>query len=106
MSVFTYPCVLVRCTDGDTVRLVVDVGFSMTRREQPYRLLRINAPEMSTPEGPVSKSWLELFLAGKTLTCQTFKADNFGRFLAELWANGENVQDAMVAAGMAVYKTY
>ena len=104
--IFVYPANLVRCVDGDTVRLVVDVGFYMTRNEQPYRLLRINAPEMSTPEGPISKAWLEQFLAGKALTIQTFKSDSFGRFLAEVWANAENVSDALVAAGKAVYKTY
>lgn len=104
--VFVYPATLVRCVDGDTLRLIVDVGFNMTRNEQPYRLLRINAPEMSTPEGHEAKGWLETFLQTKALTIQTFKSDAFGRFLAEVWANGENVSDALVAAGKAQYKSY
>ena len=103
---YEYPAELVRCTDADTVRLIVDVGFNMTRREAAYRLLRVNAPELNTPEGKASKAALEAYLLGKKLTAQTFKSDAFGRYLVELTANGESVSDWLVSSGWAVYKTY
>lgn len=103
---YEYRCTLVRVVDGDTVRLTLDLGFYLQREDQPYRLLRINAPELNTLEGKAAKAWLETYLTGKTLTVMTQKSDSFGRFLAELYANTENVSDALVAAGQAAYKVY
>lgn len=104
--VFTYPASLCRVTDGDTVRLELDLGFYIKRLDQPYRLARINAPEMNTEAGKAAKGWLEVFLAGKSLQAQTFKSDSFGRFIAEVWMDGTNVSDELVKAGHAAYKTY
>ena len=103
---YEYAAVLARVVDADTVRLVLDLGFHMTRREQPYRLLRINAPEISTEEGKAAKAWMEMFLKEKPMRAVTQKSDNFGRYLCELYAGNENVSDSLVAAGMATYKVY
>lgn len=103
---YEYPAELVSVTDADTVRLTLDVGFNMRRLNQPYRLLRINAPEMNTEAGKAAKAWLEMFLKEKPLRAQTQRSDNFGRFLCELYAGNENVSDALVAAGQAAYKAY
>ncbi len=92
--------------DGDTVRLVLDLGFYLQRDEQPYRLLRVNAPELNTAEGQTAKNALIAFLADKTLMAHTQKSDNFGRFLAEVYADNVNVSDWLVASGYAQYKTY
>lgn len=97
---------LVRVVDADTVRLTLDLGFNIRRLDQPYRLLRVDAPEMSTEAGKAAKGWLEVFLTEKALTAQTQRSDSFGRYLAEVWAGNENVSDALVAAGKAVYKIY
>lgn len=112
--VYTYAARLVSVTDGDTVRLDVDLGFGMWRVNEPYRLLRINAPEMkgrSTKRGHASKAALTAYLDGKTLTIETHKSDVYGRFLAEITVPGtdgppEFVSDWMVAHGWAVYKDY
>jgi endonuclease YncB( thermonuclease family) len=103
---FEYPAKLVRVVDGDTLKLEIDVGFNITRREASYRLLRINAPEMNTPEGQKAKTALEDYLRGKALVVQTFKSDSFGRYLIECRANGESVNDWMVQSGFAQYHTY
>lgn len=103
---YDYNAALVRVVDGDTVRLDIDLGFWEWRHSQSYRFLRVDAPEMSTPEGIAAKSWLETYLAGKKLVAHTEKSDHFARYLVELLADGQNVSDALVAAGHAVYKTY
>ena len=92
--------------DGDTIWATLDVGFYMTRQSRPYRLLRIDSPEMNTQAGKDAQIWLSMFLYGKPLVIQTFKSDSFGRFLAEIVASGENVSDALVSAGHAAYKSY
>lgn len=103
---YEYAATLVRVTDADTLRLTLDLGFHMRRLDQPYRLLRINAPEKSTEAGVAAKAWLELFLKEKPLRAMTQRSDSFGRFLAEVWAGNENLSDALVAAGHAAYKDY
>jgi micrococcal nuclease len=103
---YEYAATLMRVVDGDTVRLDLDLGFYERRVDQPYRLLRINAPEMNTDEGKAAKIWLEAFLVGKSLMAHTQKSDSFGRFLTELYADNQNVSDALVSAGQAIYKTY
>jgi micrococcal nuclease len=103
---YTYSAKLIRVVDADTLKLEIDVGFNMTRREASYRLLRINAPEMSTPEGKAAKAFLEGLLADKALVVQTFRSDSFGRYLIEIRANGESVNDYLVQSGHAQYHTY
>jgi len=104
--VYSYLATLVRVVDGDTLRLTLDLGFYLRREDQSYRLLRINAPELNTDEGKAAKAALEAYLAGKSLLVQTQKADSFGRFLAEVYANGANVSDWLVSQGYAIYRVY
>jgi len=103
---YEYPARLIRCVDADTVVLDLDLGFYQWRLGQPYRLLRINAPELSTAAGKTAKVALETFLSGKSLLGQTQKSDSFGRFLIELFANGENTSDWLVANKYATYQVY
>lgn len=104
---YEYKCNLGRVVDGDTVVLTVDCGFDIYRHAQPYRLLRINAPEMKFKAGKKSKEALIEFLATKKeLLVQTHKTDVYGRFLAELVADGINCSDWMVENGHAKYKDY
>lgn len=105
-TTYSYAAILVRVVDGDTVRLTCDLGFGLSRVDQSYRFARINAPEMSTPEGPVSKQALIDYLAGKTLIANTSKPDKYGRSLVELYASNQNVNDWLVANNWAVFQSY
>lgn len=110
-SLYNYSAKLIRVVDGDTVHLDLDLGFSEWRNNQSYRLLRINAPEMSTAAGVAAKDALAGYLVGKTLVAHTEKSDHFGRFLADITATDSagvetSVNDWMVANGFAIYKTY
>jgi micrococcal nuclease len=101
VSLFTFVAELVRTVDGDTVVLDLDIGFHTWRRGERYRLARINAPELKTPEGPPARDHL-ISLLGTPLIATTSKADNYGRYLVELSVGGVNLNDAMVADGFAV----
>lgn len=104
---YTYGARLVRTVDGDTVHLDVDLGFGIWRYDQSYRLARIDAPEMNTEAGPTSKTRLDQLLRGASaLMVTTSRADKYGRYLVELYADGHNVSDWLVANGLAVYRTY
>jgi micrococcal nuclease len=103
---YTYNARLVRCVDADTLVLDLDLGFYEWRLNQPYRLLRIDAPERNTDAGKLAKMALEVYLKDKILIAQTQKSDSFGRFLVELLADNKNVSDWLVESGYASYKSY
>ena len=104
---YQYAAVLRRIVDADTVVLDLDLGFYQHRLGRSYRLARVNAPEMSTPEGVAARAALVEHLAPVTaFQVATQKADSFDRWIVELYADGGNVSDWLVASGFAEYHTY
>lgn len=99
---YDYAVTLDRVIDGDSVDLDIDLGFRTWIRNKDCRLGRIDAPEMTTAAGPPARDALAAFLAGKVLTIHSIKLDKYGRPLIELYADGVDVNDEMVAAGYAV----
>lgn len=106
---YEYKAHVLRVVDGDTLRLDVDLGFGIWRRDEPYRLLRINAPEMRFKAGKKAKEFLIALLAevGMDATIRTEKSDVYGRFLAEVTLiDGTNISTYMTEHGHAKYKEY
>ena len=119
---YQYAATVACVVDGDTVKLDVDLGFSI-RQRMTLRLYGINAPEMVgatkvageaakaflisllsnggevTPGGVVSPAWKPL-----TITTYKDKGDKYGRILADLYTTGANVpvNQQMIDAGHAV----
>lgn len=83
--------------DGDTIRL----------DGETYRLTGIDAPEgrQLCPDGweagKAAKAYLEALMAGKSVSCEPETTDRYGRVVALCRADGEDLQAAMVEAGMA-----
>jgi len=106
---YEYHARILKVTDGDTLRMDVDIGFGMWRRNEPYRLLRINAPEMKFKAGKAARDFLIALLAevGMDATIRTEKSDVYGRFLAEVeLSDGTNLSDYMVEHKQAKFKEY
>ena len=104
---WTYRAALVRVVDADTVVLNCDLGFYQHRLARSYRLARINAPELNTEAGKAAKAALEGHLAGAaSFMVTTSRADSFDRWIVELYADGQNISDYLVANGHAVYQAY
>jgi micrococcal nuclease len=89
--IYIYKAELVRVVDGDTVDLIIDLGFDTSRKER-FRLYGIDAPEVNTLAGKAAKAWLEdaLMPLGaiyvQTIQLETkAKRDKYGRFLAVLF---------------------
>ena len=89
--IYIYKAELIRVVDGDTVDLIIDLGFDTFRHER-FRLYGIDAPEMRTKEGKEAKAWLEDAIRPpepiyvQTLQLSTkAKRDKYGRFLAVLY---------------------
>lgn len=97
---YTYKVVACRVVDGDTVEATVDVGFHTHVTEQ-FRLARINAPEMTTAEGKAARDALIARVAGQPLSVTSTKTEKWRRWLGELYAGDENLNDWLVASGHA-----
>ncbi len=81
----TYKAYLERVVDGDTVHVVLDLGFKMQHREI-LRLAKINAPEAKTSEGRRSSDSLKKILKDVPfLIVKTNKTDIYGRYVADVF---------------------
>jgi len=114
-ELFHYTAQVQSVYDGDTCRVDIDLGLGIWLRNEKLRLVRINAPEMTGSDkalGIASRDFLRELIDGKEIIIETLKdkRGKYGRYLAEIWIGKDgvwiNVNDALVAAGHAVYKEY
>lgn len=103
-----YPgCIVSRWVDGDTVYLLVDLGFHITRLTN-VRLARCDAFELRSPGGVEAKAFsMASAPAGTKVTLQSEKVDVYGRSVGEIvLPDGLNLTDMLIANGHALAKTY
>lgn len=93
---------IVRVTDGDTVTLL-DERHTLHK----IRLAGIDAPESAMPYGNHATLYLVALVFGKTVEAVTYKQDRYGRTVATLMLGEQDVNLAMLQAGLAWhYKHY
>lgn len=109
MRTYVVPCRVVEVVDGDSLHCDLDLGWGVWLIDEPVRLARIDAPELSEPGGDEARDFLSAQLQGViaslrascTLTSVGF--DKYRRALGELVVPGlGNVSDLMLQAGQAV----
>lgn len=101
---YVYNARVVNVVDGDTVDASLDVGFHATILLR-LRLADVNAPEVHGPAreaGLAAAVFARESLLGRDLLIQTRKSDDFGRYLARIWLDGEDFNALMVSRGFAV----
>jgi len=110
---------VVRVIDGDTVELLIDLGFN-TLTKQKIRLRAIDAPEIRGPErleGLKSKEYLEHLLNDddvEQLYVETVKdkQGKYGRYLCTISAKKKDtsievlINNQMVIDGYAEWSNY
>lgn len=118
MALWTYRATVVRWIDGDTVDVVLDLGFYVLHRAR-LRLLAtgagVDAPELNSRD-PAERERArraaarvtQLAPPGDSVIVQTQRAaagdprDGFGRFLARVvLADGTDLGDLLIAEGLA-----
>lgn len=104
-------CKVVKIIDGDTIDVLVDLGFGVVIKQR-LRLARINTEEVhsSNPEARrnaiLAKRYLEDILTGKVCSIITEKTEKYGRYLAEVLLRNPdgtyfNVNDSLLDNGLA-----
>lgn len=108
---YVYSATVKKVIDGDTIAVDISIGFNLYIHGERIRLARINAPELRWPErdkGLESKRWLREEIEGKEILIHTFKhkRGKYGRYIAEVYLDGVNINDKLVSLGLAKYKEY
>jgi micrococcal nuclease len=111
--VYEYAAQVLSILDGDSVKVDVDLGFSI-RQKMTLRLYGIDTPEVvgaSKAAGLAAKEYLaglltDVVLGGfKPVTIRTFKdkGDKYGRLLVLIYVGTDPipVNDKMISAGHA-----
>ena len=109
---YYYKCKLINVVDGDTINVMVDLGFKVFK-QVTLRLARINTPELHTPEGKKVKLHLIAFLSkdNTQITFSSVKVDRYGRSIAEVYINNKGtpaflLSDYLVTNQIAMYEKY
>ena len=106
--VYRYAAKYVRSRDGDTYEFEIDLGFEPITTRKAIRIVGFDARERHTPEGKAAKAYVEQLLpTAGSIVIETFK-DKRGtakrtidRWLGDVWVDGVNIGDLLVAAGHA-----
>lgn len=99
---YTYKAFVERVIDGDTLVVHADLGFQLSSR-QKLRLRKIDAPEIKTKAGQVTKRFLEIaFKTCPFIVIKTYSTDIFDRYLVDVfYTPGE--EDCYKVASDGVY---
>ena len=101
---YTYAATIERVVDGDTLLVLIDVGFGIIVRER-LRLRGINAAELDTPDGKKAKKFVEKLLPVQTavvIQSHKSKTDIYGRFVVDVFFKS-GVEDASAILADGVY---
>ena len=106
---YEYNCKVKRVVDGDTVDVVIDLGFDIHFATR-VRLYGMDTPESRTRNkdekvrGLMSKDFLKEWMEKDDVIIRTRKdkKGKFGRVLGEMLGRGENVNKLMVKECYAV----
>ena len=93
-----YQATVVAVHDGDTITVRSDITTKI-------RLFGIDAPELKQPHGQASKQALSGMVFGKTVTVTPANKDRYGRTVAQIKADGVDVNNKMVELGAAWWYT-
>ena len=99
-----YPATVGEWHDGDTCRIVIDLGFGVALSSLRCRLYGVNAPELGTPEGYAARDFVrELCPPGTPVSTISFGWDKYGgRYDGSVrLADGRDIGAALLAAGHA-----
>ncbi|MEL6751407.1 MAG: thermonuclease family protein [Pseudomonadota bacterium] len=105
-GLYAYSAQVTEVYDGDTITADIDLGFNIWRRGEKLRLHGIDAPEMRGEEklmGKRARDALRRRILYRDVIVCTYKdkTGKYGRYLADIYLNGENMNDWLVEEGFA-----
>ena len=107
---YRYKANVIGVHDGDTIRCDIDLGFGTWIKNQTIRLAGIDAPEIRGEErenGLKARDWLREQILWQEVEIKTSKdrRGKYGRWLADIYFDDENINWKMVELGFGeIYK--
>lgn len=108
---YHYKAKLIRVIDGDTVKVAIDLGLGVTKKET-LRLLMVNTPEIRTKnkkekvQAYKAKRFVEDWFSEHNLECRvkTFKdkKGKYGRYLAMISMGIDSLNSDLIDKGWGV----
>ena len=108
---YEYSCKVDRVVDGDTIDVILDLGFDILYRSR-VRLYGIDTPESRTRDkdekvrGKMASAYLKKAIdSGKKVVIETKLKDSkgkFGRVLGNVMVDGININQLMIVNYLAV----
>jgi endonuclease YncB( thermonuclease family) len=88
---------IVQVYDGDNLAIVQ--GGIKTK----VQLACIAAPELAQPFGKDARKRLQRLINSQDISLRVVRKDRLGRYIAEVFSQGQNVNQVLVAEGLAQY---
>lgn len=107
---YEYKAKVIKVYDGDTITVLADLGFNITIKEK-IRLYGLNTPEVrgaERPDGLISRDRLRERILDKEVIIKTKKdkKGKYGRYIAEIYLEDENINEWLITEGLAERKDY
>lgn len=107
---YEYRAKVISIYDGDTLKAEVDLGFNVKITET-FRLSGLNTPEVRGEQkdlGIISRDRLRNKILDKEVIIKTFKdsTEKYGRYIAEIYLESENINEWLISEGLAERKVY
>ena len=111
-EMYRYKAKVTRIVDGDTLDVIIDLGFSISIKER-LRLYGVNTPETRTRDkeekkkGLAAKEFVRERVEDSEVQIQTYKKGKFGRALCVIYYNNAlkddiNLNQELINEGHAV----
>lgn len=88
---------------GEKVVTVIDGDSFKIGNDQTIRLLSLDAPDIKYCMGEEAKEALSKKISGKTVILKELKTDRYGRVMAIVYTDGENINEYMIKNGFAIH---
>ena len=105
---YEYHCKIIKVIDGDTVDVDIDLGFGVWLKKERVRVNGIDTPEIrgKTPEEKELAIHVrdELYskIYGKMVTLKNVDTEKYGRMLADVYLDDENINEWLIDNEYAV----
>lgn len=83
-NLYTFKAICTNVVDGDTVDILLDFGFKIIG-ERRVRLLGVDTPERGQENFTEATEFTKSRVLDKEIYVQTYKDDAFGRYLATIF---------------------
>jgi len=104
---YIYKARITNVVDGDTVDAEVDLGFTVSVHVR-FRLYGIDTPELNSKilevreQAKQAKQFVVDRILNQDVIIETFKTDKYGRWLAKIAIDGQEINQLLVDNDLAI----